>query len=361
MANEVLNHVALAEAARRPGCLVRSIGWGPWDGGMVTPTLRGHFQAQGIALIKGAEGAGAFMAELREGGSDVQLVVGAGEPRELLARDTGHRGAITAEVLINPERYPFLASHCIGADPVVPVVLVAEWFMQAAMALIPGSGIPTLRELRVLRGIVLHHWGRCDTRLRITARFEPGAKQQLRCELHSGDGKELHYTATADFSDLDEPPKAASPAPALQACDVAGSTLYGTPALFHGPDLRAIRRLTGRSDRAVSAELFSATDLGWERRDSLLDVAAVDGGLQVALAWLFQVSGCAMLPTQLGAIRLSHHTAPARPITCWLELNSANTMQAICEIVIQAGAWTVRMSGTQLHARVTAPAQTVDG
>ncbi|WP_410959140.1 KR domain-containing protein, partial [Salmonella sp. 6084] len=36
MANEILNKVALAEQARRgPGCLVRALGWGPWDSGMV--------------------------------------------------------------------------------------------------------------------------------------------------------------------------------------------------------------------------------------------------------------------------------------------------------------------------------------
>ena len=38
MANEILNKVATAEAARRgPGCVVKSLGWGPWDGGMVGP------------------------------------------------------------------------------------------------------------------------------------------------------------------------------------------------------------------------------------------------------------------------------------------------------------------------------------
>ena len=39
MANEVLGQVACAERARRPDCLVRSIAWGPWHGGMVTPAL----------------------------------------------------------------------------------------------------------------------------------------------------------------------------------------------------------------------------------------------------------------------------------------------------------------------------------
>ena len=52
MANEVLNLVACAERARRGStCVVRSIGWGPWEGGMVTPSLKAHFQQMGVALI----------------------------------------------------------------------------------------------------------------------------------------------------------------------------------------------------------------------------------------------------------------------------------------------------------------------
>ncbi|MGD0135288.1 MAG: SDR family NAD(P)-dependent oxidoreductase, partial [Bryobacteraceae bacterium] len=44
MANEVLNRAAQAEAQRRgDACIVRSMNWGPWEGGMVTPALAKHF------------------------------------------------------------------------------------------------------------------------------------------------------------------------------------------------------------------------------------------------------------------------------------------------------------------------------
>src|SRR5262249_18948353 len=52
MANEVLNLVACAERSRRGNsCNIRSIAWGPWDGGMVTPGLKTHFQQLGVPLI----------------------------------------------------------------------------------------------------------------------------------------------------------------------------------------------------------------------------------------------------------------------------------------------------------------------
>ena len=51
MANEVLNKVAQVEARNRPDCLVRSLGWGPWEGGMVQPQLKARFEAMGVPLI----------------------------------------------------------------------------------------------------------------------------------------------------------------------------------------------------------------------------------------------------------------------------------------------------------------------
>ncbi|OSM07320.1 putative KR domain protein [Magnetofaba australis IT-1] len=79
MANEVLNKVAQAEAQRRGGaCVVKSINWGPWDGGMVDAGLRRHFHSQGIGLIPLTEGARFLVDELRcSQGDAVEVVVGA--------------------------------------------------------------------------------------------------------------------------------------------------------------------------------------------------------------------------------------------------------------------------------------------
>ena len=52
MANEVLNKVASAEAQRRGNAtLVKSVNWGPWEGGMVSPALAEHFRSLGVPLI----------------------------------------------------------------------------------------------------------------------------------------------------------------------------------------------------------------------------------------------------------------------------------------------------------------------
>ncbi|GAA3685162.1 hypothetical protein GCM10022267_84960 [Lentzea roselyniae] len=75
MANETLGHVLAAEAARRPGCLVRSLLWGPWQGGMVRDALAAHFHHEGIPLIQEAAGAAAFVTELATGPGAVPVML----------------------------------------------------------------------------------------------------------------------------------------------------------------------------------------------------------------------------------------------------------------------------------------------
>jgi NAD(P)-dependent dehydrogenase (short-subunit alcohol dehydrogenase family) len=78
MANEVLNKVAQAEARRRQGrCLVKSINWGPWAGGMVTASLARGFAERGISLIPLAEGTEFLLRELTDAtGGSVEVIAG---------------------------------------------------------------------------------------------------------------------------------------------------------------------------------------------------------------------------------------------------------------------------------------------
>ena len=80
MANDVLNKVAAHERVRRGGnCLVKSLGWGPWAGGMVTPALKTHFESMGVELIGLDVGARMFVDELSSPQTDqVEVVLGGG-------------------------------------------------------------------------------------------------------------------------------------------------------------------------------------------------------------------------------------------------------------------------------------------
>ena len=80
MANDVLNKVAAHERARRgDSCVVKSLGWGPWAGGMVTPALKTHFESMGVELIDLDVGARMLVDELSSPQTDqVEIVLGGG-------------------------------------------------------------------------------------------------------------------------------------------------------------------------------------------------------------------------------------------------------------------------------------------
>jgi NAD(P)-dependent dehydrogenase (short-subunit alcohol dehydrogenase family) len=91
MANDVLNKVAAHERVRRGGsCVVKSLGWGPWAGGMVTPALTTHFESMGVELIALDVGARMLVDELSSPQTDqVEIVLGGGVLATDDASDTG--------------------------------------------------------------------------------------------------------------------------------------------------------------------------------------------------------------------------------------------------------------------------------
>src|SRR5205823_10904064 len=74
-ANEAVNKLAQAQSRRRPGCRVVAVNWGPWDGGMVNPALRGMFAAEGIGLIPLAAGARHLLREITATDGAAEVVV----------------------------------------------------------------------------------------------------------------------------------------------------------------------------------------------------------------------------------------------------------------------------------------------
>jgi NAD(P)-dependent dehydrogenase (short-subunit alcohol dehydrogenase family) len=84
MANDVLNRVAVNERVQRPNCIVKSIGWGPWAGGMVTDSLQTHFAERGVDLIGLTSGALAFVDEISSPQTgEVDVVLGGGVGQDL--------------------------------------------------------------------------------------------------------------------------------------------------------------------------------------------------------------------------------------------------------------------------------------
>jgi acyl transferase domain-containing protein/NAD(P)-dependent dehydrogenase (short-subunit alcohol dehydrogenase family)/acyl carrier protein len=134
MASEVLNKVARLEALQRPGCRVISINWGPWDGGMVSPSLKKEFLRRNIELIPLDTGS-MYMLQEMAGNPDqpVEVVIGAEmvsgtknslpeSPRNFAGRaeNIPKKETLTPvfDTEVDVEHFPVLSSHIIGRKPV---------------------------------------------------------------------------------------------------------------------------------------------------------------------------------------------------------------------------------------------------
>ncbi len=158
MANEVLNRVALAESHRRQNCVVKSIGWGPWEGGMVTPVLKAKFEEMGVMLIPLEGGAQAFVIEVQHAAPDEVDVVIGGMPEQAPLIAPGQGEALTPtsyDVVVSAQTHSYLRSHEINGQVVLPLVTVQEWFTRAATDLLGKDFRGEMRKLRVLKGVPL--------------------------------------------------------------------------------------------------------------------------------------------------------------------------------------------------------------
>lgn len=182
-ANEMLNKLAIHHSRLHPQCRWLSLGWGPWDGGMVTPALKKVFSSEGIGLIP-LEGGSWTLMELiggsRSNAEGVELLVLEGEGRPLIpsravpvsksvfqgggtaADHTSAKSGAARLIWEKPARlgeWPALKDHVIDGSPVVPTALLTEWMVEAALHAVPGLELERVESMRVLKGLVLRPEG----------------------------------------------------------------------------------------------------------------------------------------------------------------------------------------------------------
>ena len=114
-ANEYLNATARRLQRERPDCRTVAINWGPWDGGMVTSSLRQVFAAEGVGLIPSEAGGQFLVAELSMPDAPSEVVV-LGPPPDQPAVFTLSREGISA-----------LGDHILDGKMVLPIALAIEY------------------------------------------------------------------------------------------------------------------------------------------------------------------------------------------------------------------------------------------
>ena len=348
-ANEVLNKRAQAEAQARPSCRVVSVNWGPWAGGMVTPSLRPLFEAEGIALIPIAEGARYLVEELRStGAKPVEVVIlGGGGPdpsfvkpsAPIVEAEPTSGMALVFERLLDVSSTPILRSHVIDGRPVLPMALILEWLAQGAMSRNPGMACCGVDDLRLLKGVVVRETLPETIRVLAARATRRDGHSVVPVELRGvlADGREVLH-ARAEVVLGDQHPEAP------ETLDEPGLSPYATTSLeiyrdllFHGPDLQGIVAVEGCGDPGIAATVSAApAPSTWVdrplRHQWLTDPLALDCAFQMMILWSVERAGAGSLPTFVGSYRQFRRAFPAGGVRVVARVTEEGAHQARADV-----------------------------
>ena len=347
MANEALNKITRAQFARRPDCRAISINWGPWDGGMVTNTLKREFGRRNIELIPIDAGAACMLHEMAgDSIHPVEVVIGAEitadseASKNPLAPETGKRlSSLPAEPKLVPvfereisiEQYPVLTSHVIDGRPVVPLALMTECFAHAALHENPGLTFHGLDEIRILKGIRLDNEN-VNIRLLTAKPRKKGAVYEVEMQLRNAgknDHDLLYAKTTAVLTDQPVPiPDFKISKAMLSKISTRKIEDVYDQILFHGPQLHALQRIVSCTPRGMVAHVSCAPAPGeWIatplRNRWIADPLVLDGAFQMASLWCFEEKSIVSLPSYALCYRQYHHPFPAGEVICVLEIREA--------------------------------------
>jgi len=349
MANEALSGLAAAlrHRARSDGRVVnaRALSWGPWDGGMVTPSLRRHFEGMGVPLIALDDGARVFVEQLStRAPSTAEVVVG--------GPITSHASAPAArenDVLrVDGRVMPMLADHSVKGVPVLPAVFAADMLV-AAVERATAKRVVDVRDLRVLRGVRLAHFSNGGDTLRV--RLDDKGMNVVHAELFVVGETAPRYRADLVVGDQAPALESASP-PTGPRVPVPLAALYGEGAqfpLFHGPGFQLLSHVETVGDALVArAKGLGAT--GW-RAPFTVDTAVLDAALQLALVHATREVGGRFLPTSIGTLtRMGPHaTTTEWTLTLRAERVEAGRVLSRVEIVDDQGRLCYALTGVEVH------------
>jgi hypothetical protein len=273
----------------RRGIRALAVDWGPWDGGMVTPELKRNFARQGLTAIPLTLGAEALVDELAAG-REVEVVIEGPRP---------NRGLIHRSFALSGD--PWLVDHSIGPKPSVPMAVVLEWIAQVAHEVYPGLYVNVVRDLAVLKGVVVDNDAAGTTLSWLPAAPREGVAA-LAFQLEGPKGPlgvpVVHYRAVVDLAETRPTPGAFPGSNGLSAGTYSHPIAEAYDKfLFHGPSFRGIDEIVGISEEGIVGWVRSGgpgalgLDGGWQT-----DPIAIDSALQLVLLWVRDKVGAAALP-----------------------------------------------------------------
>jgi hypothetical protein len=212
------------------------------------------------------------------------------------------------------------------------MVLAVEWFLRAARACRPDLVLADVKQVKVLRGIKLENFNGAGDRFVVSAKMvSNGTGAQIGVELR-GKNDVIHYSAVVGMTEQAVTAPSLAPLPKLEKWTPA--KVYDGHVLFHGPSFHVIRSVQGVSRDGIVGTLSGTQTAAWPGASWRSDVAAMDGGLQMALLWSQHSLGGAVLPMALGEYRSYRDGLAASEYQCVVHGRKILDARTVCDIAL---------------------------
>ena len=342
-ANEVINRLACQMDEQWTTTRVVAINWGPWDTtGMASEEVKRQFRERGIIPIPLAAGRQFFIDELSYGCKGESNVV-AGEGPWAAYED--QQGQISQEALVDNQKQatndqgltpfvflrsqpqlqpnstvtlehtfslasdPYLWDHCLDGKPVLPAAGALEWIAQFVQAAWPEWTVAEVRDLRVMRGLVLESEVGRNVLFSARASSHADAESlQVAVEIVEPDRKIPFYRASVILRpQLEE-------SPTIPLEPLSSGTSLDTKAayqdyLFHGDRFQLVTSIECLNEEGIDAWVMPSQPVAWVGAQAssstanwLFDPGLVDTAPQLAIVWDRVQRGSTALPSRFGAV-----------------------------------------------------------
>jgi hypothetical protein len=203
------------------------------------------------------------------------------------------------------------------------MAVACEMMAEAAALAAPELEVVTIRDLKVLRGIVLEN-GRHPVRLSTRPLVSTPARAEIEVTIvEIGEAARVHYRCVVELvrspieQRPDTVPAVRDPAPFPLSVDQAYRWL------FHGPRLRGIRAVSGVSGEGIVGSIATSSPRDLLGRDGaapwLVDPLIIDNAIQLMIFWLRLHRDVVALPSGFRSYRRFGPPSPA-PVECRVQI-----------------------------------------
>lgn len=337
-ANEVINRLACQLDQTWSKTRVVAINWGPWDTtGMASEGVKRQFRERGIIPIPLSVGRQFFFEELRYGRKGETEVIAGEGPWEAYEAEKGqlkgkHQSSVTqgnrfvflsSQPQLQPNSTvtlehtfsltsdPYLGDHCLDGKPVLPATGALEWMAEFVQAAWSEWTVTEVRDLRVMRGLVLETDAGCNVLFQARASSHADAQSlQVTAEIIDPDKKIVFYRAFIILRpELLEPPTVQSVA--LNSGTGLDPAVAYSDYLFHGQRFQLVTSIERITEEGIDAQVMPTQPTAWTKAqhgdshstpDWLFDPGLLDTVPQMALVWSRIQQGSSALPARFGRV-----------------------------------------------------------